>query len=110
MTGNRPLELLLRYFTYGRHAFNSAWVRFDLFLVVISGLELIVSLMESLRELSEQFVGGGLIGVFKIFRIAKLLRPLRVIPSFRPAWKLVRGILDTASIVLYAFILIMITT
>ena len=44
--------------------------------------------------------------MFRLFRIGKLIRPLRVLGQFRPAWLLVRGMLRCIFTVLTTFLLI----
>ena len=95
--GVYTVDLLLRCFTYGRQALYMDWVRFDAFLVVCEYLELIMFAINS------DAVEQGIIGILKVFRLAKLVRPLRSIPAFRPVWRLLRGIISTGSTVVYTF-------
>jgi voltage-gated sodium channel len=95
------IELVLRYFVHGVHAFRNEWVFFDLIHIAFSwGVVVLVNL---LRDASQ---GGAFLAVFRLFRIGKLIRPLRVIAQFRALWLLVRGLITTALTVIYTFLLL----
>ena len=49
---------------------------------------------------------SGIFAGFRLFRIGKLVRPLRVVAQFRTLWLLVRGLLATALTVIYTFMLL----
>jgi Ca2+-binding EF-hand superfamily protein len=92
-------EIGLRYYVYRGSAFNSAWVRFDLVLVVSAWISILGTLWGG-------EAGTGFVGVFKLLRVGKLVRPLRVISQYRPLWLLVRGLMRTAKTVVHAAALI----
>jgi hypothetical protein len=101
-------ELALRYFVHRAAAFINPWVKFDLILVVLSWF---AALLDNLPVSVIQLVASenektGFLGLFRLFRIGKLIRPLRVIAQFRTLWLLVRGLLSTALTVIYTFMLL----
>ena len=94
-------EVLLRYFVYGIAAFRSGWVRFDALLVTTSWTELVLRAVKDIRdgESGRGVVQGvadndapGIWGILRLLRIAKLVRPFRLIGQFRALWLLMQGL------------------
>ena len=69
-------EVLLRYYTYRLAMFNSGWVRFDTVLVTTSWIS-------SVFQWSGVNINSGFMGMFRLLRMGKLVRPLRVVAQFR---------------------------
>jgi voltage-gated sodium channel len=100
------MELALRVFVYRAAAFKNAWVKFDMILVIFSWAELIAEGIKRLDPNSEEALVEGGLGMFRLFRLGKLVRPLRLIGQFRSVWLLVRGMFRSFFHVLTTFILI----
>lgn len=104
-------ELLLHAVAFGSHFLDSNWIRFDLLLVVIGVTSswIIVPVLTYVDLGSGQ---GKVLETMKqliIFRIARLMRlgrAIRLMESFEILGKLVQGLLSSVSTMVSAFLLI----
>lgn len=94
-------ELLARFFGYGYHCIHDNWVKFDTFLVV-AGIITGWPLSELIGELDEL----GPIMVLRTARLMRLARTVRLLIKFRELWMLVRGLLNSASTMLYTLLMV----
>lgn len=94
-------ELALRWYVSGRHCLKSWWVRFDLFMVAggVASLWIIMPLLGKLPP------GFGPMMVFRMMRLARLVRAVRLLVAFRTLWMLVRGLLSAGPVIGYTFLL-----
>eukprot|EP00927_Polykrikos_kofoidii_P017635 TRINITY_DN18055_c0_g1_i1.p1 TRINITY_DN18055_c0_g1~~TRINITY_DN18055_c0_g1_i1.p1 ORF type:complete len:565 (+),score=109.24 TRINITY_DN18055_c0_g1_i1:49-1743(+) len=92
-------EILLRYYALGSACLKDIWVKFDLFVVTLGMLTSWV-LEPSLTDWPE---GIGLLVVFRLTRLLRIIRTLRVLVQVRDFWLLVRGFAASLKLMLYTF-------
>ncbi|CAJ1431558.1 unnamed protein product [Effrenium voratum] len=95
-------EFGLRFYTYGMQVLRSNWVKFDLFLIVSSVLDICLKQISSASEILTQIM------LVRILRLARLARAVRLMVQFRVLWQLVQGLLHSVSTLLWTFLMIMI--
>lgn len=75
------LKVIANGFAVGKNAYlHSGWNKIDIFLVVISSIDVVISLTAKSNH--------KIFGILRVFRLLRTLRPLRVI-SRAPGLKLV---------------------
>lgn len=89
------LEFGLRLYTYGLCVLRSNWVKFDLFLILSSLLDIalkqIAAVSPAVSEVLTQIL------LVRILRLARLARAVRLMVQFRVLWQLVQGLLHSVS-------------
>eukprot|EP00440_Ansanella_granifera_P038386 gb/GFBE01041649.1/.p1 GENE.gb/GFBE01041649.1/~~gb/GFBE01041649.1/.p1 ORF type:complete len:647 (+),score=157.18 gb/GFBE01041649.1/:2-1942(+) len=95
------IEFGLRYYTYGRAVLKSNWVKFDLFLVISSTLDILLQQIKIENEILNQIM------LVRIMRLARLARAVRLMVQFRVLWQLVQGLMHSVGTLLWTFILVM---
>jgi len=97
------IELLLRFFAWGVRCLEDNWVKFDLCLVVVGvGTGWIVQpLMGTIEKL-------GPFMVLRTARLMRLARTVRLLIKFRELWMLVRGLLNSASTMVYTLLMLVV--
>eukprot|EP00440_Ansanella_granifera_P050368 gb/GFBE01054588.1/.p1 GENE.gb/GFBE01054588.1/~~gb/GFBE01054588.1/.p1 ORF type:complete len:535 (+),score=120.48 gb/GFBE01054588.1/:1-1605(+) len=108
-------ELMLRFYVMGCSCLQSGWVRFDLVLVgfgiftswIMTPIVELVAMLnqnnDSAASPKEMFAPFMVLRVLRLFR---LVRAVRLLVQFKTLWMLVRGLLSSASTILYTFLLI----
>eukprot|EP00928_Gymnodinium_smaydae_P078012 TRINITY_DN6159_c3_g1_i1.p1 TRINITY_DN6159_c3_g1~~TRINITY_DN6159_c3_g1_i1.p1 ORF type:complete len:597 (-),score=145.38 TRINITY_DN6159_c3_g1_i1:55-1845(-) len=97
-------ELSLRVTAFKWRAFESAWVRFDAFLVFCGSLDLLIKLtVDGESPLGEIF---GKVMLIRMLRLARLARLVRLMVQFRVLWLLVQGLLASFQTLLWTFVII----
>jgi len=95
------IELGLRFFASRWLCFKSGWVKFDAFLIGMSYFSLALEPMLKGRT----NLPVGFIGVLKMLRLLCLLRAVRLVGQFRMLWELVRGLLESITMILTTVVL-----
>eukprot|EP00439_Symbiodinium_sp_Y106_P057747 s1022_g8.t1 len=95
-------EFAMRYYAYGRAVLRSNWVKFDLFLIVSSAVDLTLNLVNVQNELLNQVM------LVRILRLLRLARAVRLIVLFQTLWQLVQGLLHSVTTLFWTFLLVMI--
>lgn len=99
-------EVGLRLFAHGRQALSENWVRLDIFLVVVGvGTSWIVEPFSAADSLTNF---GPVLGL-RLLRLLRLAKTVRLFARFQECWMLVRGFLNSASIVPYSMGMLFIT-
>ncbi|OLP77097.1 Voltage-dependent N-type calcium channel subunit alpha-1B [Symbiodinium microadriaticum] len=96
------LEFGLRYYVYGWTVIKSNWIKFDIFLIVSSTIDLILRPIQFDSELLDQMM------VVRMLRLARLARAVRLMVQFQTLWQLVQGLMHSLTTLLWTFLLIMI--
>ncbi|CAE7712997.1 unnamed protein product, partial [Symbiodinium sp. CCMP2456] len=99
------VEFLLRVYTYGLKVLKSAWIKFDLFLVLSSMVDITLQQLSTSSEILNQI---NQIMLVRILRLARLARAVRLMVQFRVLWQLVQGLLHSVSTLLWTFLMVMI--
>ncbi|CAE7368069.1 CAC [Symbiodinium natans] len=99
------VEFLLRLYTYGFQVLKSAWIKFDLFLVLSSMVDIALKQISISSEILNQI---NQIMLVRILRLARLARAVRLMVQFRVLWQLVQGLLHSVSTLLWTFLMVMI--
>jgi len=81
---------------------RSNWVKFDLFLIVSSAVDLTLNLVNVQNELLNQVM------LVRILRLLRLARAVRLIVLFQTLWQLVQGLLHSVTTLFWTFLLVMI--
>lgn len=102
------VELGLQFLGKGMVALRSNWVRFDVFLVGMGVLtswiiEPIIFATGGSSDLTDKMAP---LMVLRVARLVRLARALRLLVQFKTMWMLVRGLLHSASTIVYTLILI----
>lgn len=98
------LELAMNLYVRGLWAFADNWIRFDLFLV-ISG----VVTQWVLAAFDDDIVEAvGFLMVLRTARLMRLARTVRLLLRFKELWMLVRGLINSASTMLYTLLMLFI--
>ncbi|CAL1172250.1 unnamed protein product, partial [Cladocopium goreaui] len=95
-------EFCLRLYTYGIPVLRSNWVKFDLFLILSSMLDIALKQVATVSEVLTQIL------LVRILRLARLARAVRLMVQFRVLWQLVQGLLHSVSTLLWTFLMVMI--
>ncbi|CAE8728814.1 unnamed protein product, partial [Polarella glacialis] len=97
------MELILRFCANGVRCLHDNWVKFDLFLVVSGILAnwIIEPVMGRLQLI-------GPLMVLRTVRLCRLARTVKLLVKFRELWMLVRGLLNSASTMVYTMVLLVI--
>ncbi|CAK9089653.1 unnamed protein product [Durusdinium trenchii] len=95
-------EFGLRLYTYGIAVLRSNWVKFDLFLILSSMLDIALKQVATVSEVLTQIL------LVRILRLARLARAVRLMVQFRVLWQLVQGLLHSVSTLLWTFLMVMI--
>eukprot|EP00434_Breviolum_minutum_P035935 symbB.v1.2.031823.t1/scaffold3737.1/size52626/3 len=95
-------EFGLRLYTYGIPVLRSNWVKFDLFLILSSMLDIALKQVATVSEVLTQIL------LVRILRLARLARAVRLMVQFRVLWQLVQGLLHSVSTLLWTFLMVMI--
>ncbi|OLQ01732.1 Voltage-dependent T-type calcium channel subunit alpha-1H [Symbiodinium microadriaticum] len=95
-------EFAMRYYAYGRAVLRSNWVKFDLFLICSSAVDLTLNLVNVQNELLNQVM------LVRILRLLRLARAVRLIVLFQTLWQLVQGLLHSVTTLFWTFLLVMI--
>jgi len=106
------LELVLRFLADGRKCFNSPWVVFDMVLVCLG-----VSISWIIIPISEAVPGNNATGlaaakkvlILRFLRMLRLARALRFFTGFQTLWRLVNGVLNSASQIMSTCFLLLVT-
>eukprot|EP00439_Symbiodinium_sp_Y106_P035708 s876_g4.t1 len=96
------VEFGLRYYVYGWTVIKSNWIKFDIFLIVSSTIDLILRPIQFDSELLDQMM------VVRMLRLARLARAVRLMVQFQTLWQLVQGLMHSLTTLLWTFLLIMI--
>ncbi|CAE8729803.1 unnamed protein product [Polarella glacialis] len=96
------IELLLRIYVYGIAVFRSHWVKFDLFLVSSSTLDIVLIQLAIKNEVLAQLM------LVRMLRLARLARAIRLMVQFQTLWQLVQGLMHSVNTLLWTFLLVMI--
>ncbi|CAE7242133.1 CACNA1B [Symbiodinium sp. CCMP2592] len=96
------VEFGLRYYVYGWTVIKSNWIKFDVFLIVSSTIDLILRPIQFDSELLDQMM------VVRMLRLARLARAVRLMVQFQTLWQLVQGLMHSLTTLLWTFLLIMI--
>ena len=83
------VEFALRFFVYGRAVIKSNWIKFDIFLIASSTLDLILRPVQLESELLDQVM------VVRMLRLARLARAVRLMVQFQTLWQLVQGLMHS---------------
>mmetsp|Transcript_66738 Transcript_66738/g.118061 ORF Transcript_66738/g.118061 Transcript_66738/m.118061 type:complete len:575 (+) Transcript_66738:128-1852(+) len=98
------LEFGLRLYAFGKDCLKDNWVKFDVFLIVIG---------VSTSWVLEPALGGtSAFGPLMVLRMARLMRVAKTARLFKRArefWRLVRGVLNSAEVLLYILIVLFVT-
>ena len=89
------LEFLLRLYTYGLPVLRSNWVKFDLFLILSSLLDIVLKQVAAVSPAVSEVLTQILL--VRILRLARLARAVRLMVQFRVLWQLVQGLLHSVS-------------
>jgi len=98
-------ELLLRFFVCGLRALKDHWVKFDVFLVVVSSITTWI-LPQFINPTELEDIAPVM--VMRTARLARLARALRLLIRFRELWMLVRGLILSANMMIYTMVLLII--
>jgi voltage-gated sodium channel len=103
------VELALRFYAYGLACFRNSWVIFDL-VVVTLGLfsTYIIDPVLDYAGANDEEDFFSMFLVLRIFRLAKIVRTVRLLSQFRALWMLVCGLLSSAGTMMYILVLLVI--
>jgi len=96
------IEFLLRFYTYGFPVLRSHWVKFDLFLVSTSFLDILLKQLAVQNEILNQVM------LVRMLRLARLARAVRLMVQFQTLWQLVQGLMHSIGTLMWTFLLVMI--
>lgn len=96
--GIYTIELMLRFFAYGYTCLKDNWVKFDAFLVALG-------ILDSWVLKAFQVELGPLL-VLRALRLSRLARMFRLLVKFQTLWMLVRGLLNSAEMMLHTLFLL----
>jgi len=97
-------EFLLRFTPKGLAVFRDAWVRFDFLLIILGILQSWI--MEPLSSGSGSF---GPLMVLRMTRLFRLAKTMRLFSKVEACWMLVRGFMNSASIMFYSLMILFFT-
>jgi len=103
------VEILLRFFAHRWTCLMNNWVRFDIALVSTGVLGTWV-----VKPVLTGITGGGQtaiqaaepLTVLRMLRLLRLVRALRLLVQFKTLWKMIRGLLYSASTMFYTFVIV----
>jgi len=97
------VELAMRFFAFRWQCLHDNWVKFDLLLVTFG---VITTWILTPLFGSEVVDTLGPVMVLRGARLFRLAKTLRLLLKFRELWMLVRGLLNSASTMLYTMVLV----
>jgi len=96
-------ELLLRFFVYGRLCLKDGWVRFDIFVVIVSVISSWV--LQPLLGRQDQLAP---VLVLRTARLLKLVRTVKLLMKLKELWLLVQGLISSAATMFYTLLLLVV--
>merc|ERR1711937_277040 len=100
-------ELSLRIIVLGIKCLTNPWVQFDAVIVGVSLLEgAILAPMVYLLDINMEDSSLGLLSAFKVLRLFRLARTVRLLVQFKVLWMLVRGLLGSMKTIFFVFIIV----
>jgi Ca2+-binding EF-hand superfamily protein len=100
-------ELGLRFLVLGMKCLLNPWVQFDAVLVAASVLEaLILVPLVWIFGISLENSPLGMLMVFKVLRLFRLARTVRLLAQFKVLWMLVRGLMGSVNTICFTFVII----
>eukprot|EP00927_Polykrikos_kofoidii_P018269 TRINITY_DN18436_c0_g1_i2.p1 TRINITY_DN18436_c0_g1~~TRINITY_DN18436_c0_g1_i2.p1 ORF type:complete len:725 (+),score=112.63 TRINITY_DN18436_c0_g1_i2:70-2244(+) len=98
-------ELCLRFYAFRiKTALMNSWIRFDTFLVVCAGVDVLASSVLS-GDGSQEMLDSML--VLRLFRLARLVRAARLMVQFRTLWLLISGLRASFQTVMWTWVLLL---
>lgn len=101
------VEVAMRMIVKGCRSFRSPAIMFDFGLVVITGLTQILAPVVGAWDRSNTLLQQVLI--LRMMRLLRLARAVRLVATFRPLWKLAKGLSNCFTTMFSALVLIFIT-
>jgi hypothetical protein len=95
------VELTLRFIVDRLKALKSGWVLMDLFIVLGSGVDIMIKIFLNTSERE----GGDVVQlmmVMRIGRVFRLVRSMRLFTQFRTLWALIRGLIGCTLAILHS--------
>merc|ERR1719487_1490582 len=104
------LELAMRFYAYGLACFRNSWVIFDLIVVTLGlfSTYVIEPVLDYAGANNNEEDFFSMLLVLRIFRLAKIVRTVRLLSQFRALWMLVCGLLSSAGTMIYILVLLII--
>jgi hypothetical protein len=100
-------ELALRFIVLGVKCLVNPWVQFDALLVSASVLEtMILFPLVYFFSINMENSPLGMLMVFKVLRLFRLARTVRLLAQFKVLWMLVRGLMGSVNTICFTFIII----
>jgi Ca2+-binding EF-hand superfamily protein len=100
-------ELGLRFIVLGIKCLTNPWVQFDAVLVAASVLEaLILPPVVFFLGVDTENSPLGMLMVFKVLRLFRLARTVRLLAAFKVLWMLVRGLMGSVNTIFFTFVII----
>jgi len=102
------IEMLMRFYHWGKRYFCDGWNIFDFVLVSSGYFSVVIANIESQNEDGEQTSYAGIFTTLRTVRLLRLFRVLRLFRFFRELWILAQGIIQATRALGWVFVLLFI--